>query len=405
MTATSTGRVGVVGPAVARTVHLGSSAPNAPAAIESLDSASAIPTVPHQPQSSPLKRDTLSSLASDDPFADEVSAVIGQFPQPLGSPSMHSSTAPNTPIVPSNKPSSTLRPSSVDGDEPPAHRTSRAPTPTSMVFSSGPSPRNSMVSDGAFNSRPNTMFSANERPVSKDSLLDSMPFQPPLQLSSLARGSFPSPAPSVERRQTQATLGSLVMDDVNAPLPEPTRPYAMGSSTTERHSNASSLGALENIPFNLGFSGNDRTSVWSEVSDGTGLRDSHFSASNDAPPVPSMDLSRHSSSALPNEPVSVASQSEARDSSYLQQPQNLIYTSAEDKEDAERLKTPGSNVSFEQQQQQQSPAKQQPQEPAVSTAPEPAKAAVAPSSQADSRASVDSFMASALLAQQFEDSA
>lgn len=276
MTATSTGRVGVVGPAVARTVQLGSSAPNTPGAVESLQPSQEIPPLPtHAPQSRPLsnslksmKRDTVSSMASDDPFADEVSAVIGQFPNPLATPTFGSS-APNTPTATSQaqRQPSPLRHSSGD-DSMAAHRSIRANTPTSMVFSVGDgSARNSLASDGTLNSRPNTMFSNVGRPVSKDSLMDSMPFKAPPLPPSSAGGAFVadaagpiasapnSSAPgAASKRQTHATLHDLAADDLTSPLPEPSRPYAagQGSSNAERHSNASSLGALENIPFNLG---------------------------------------------------------------------------------------------------------------------------------------------------------
>lgn len=99
------------------------------------------------------------------------------------------------------------------------------------------------------------MVSNDGRPVSKDSLLDSMPFRaPPPPQAVETRGSFPTQAQSSSNRQTQATLGDLVMEESAAPLPEPNKPFAPGGPPQDRHSNASSLGALENIPFNLGES-------------------------------------------------------------------------------------------------------------------------------------------------------
>lgn len=399
---------------MAKTMHLGSS-PNTPnsAAVEALTSPAppaaaplpmtSQPDAPRPSTSSADKRTTLSTMASaDDPFADEVSAVIGQFPNPLATPTFGGLNPPNTPSTihssqggqqQQQQRQSPLRQESFgsgeDGDAAEHHhRSLRANTPVSVAMSQGPFDPDDIAS---LRSRPNTMASQHGRPVSKDSLMDSMPFKPmmPQPSTSVSHQALPRAAdssnsvPSMQQPTNSnhnihatPTLGSLA-DDPDAPLPEPMRPFGgdgvgASPSSTDRQSTTSSLGALEGIPFNLGFHSTDRGSMWSDTSDAAGLRNSAYSSSgagafslpSDVPPVPAVDPATLS-------PVANR-QLQARPRS--------------GESSAERLQTPQiQNPTFESQQQQQHSHPQQ-----------------AKTEATGDRTSTDSFMQAAMLAQQLE---
>lgn len=140
--------------------------------------------------------------------------------------------------------------------------------------------------------------------------------------------------------------------------------------------------------------------MWSDASDGAGLRDSsyttgHYSASSEAPPVPSVDLATHSRKTSTTRPVSLT-QDEGPAS------QQLSANPTSDKiDDAERLRTPGADGSL--QEQQQTTKSEDLEAPKDSlAAPKPSTTTTAGS--ADHRASVDSFTQNAMLANRFESS-
>lgn len=328
----------------------------------------------------------LSTASSEDPFADEVSAVIGQFgTNGLGTPTFGGSsqsyfsadgTRAATPVSVRESSTSSMRDSAMSqpGDV-------TGEIDESLDFGSatpgvGQQKRTSdhsiFTSTSGANSRRGTMHSTVSS--NHNSILDAVPFMapPPSSASSIApstrptasptspyfplppprtgppsRGASPLPpavvnpfadsqAPETSFASNQATSGD---DDE---LPMPVRPFAQNQQTRDSTSSAMSArsgyaSVLEGIPFQLGLGGaSQRGSLaYSENGDRASMAIATRPESHAAPPVPSLPTLPSQATLYKEEskeevqqpkPLPPASQAESRASvdSFMQSESNIL---------------------------------------------------------------------------------